>query len=139
MHITILALGSHGDVLPYTILGKGLKAAGHQVRLVTFENFEPLVAAQGLDFYPVRSDVQSILSGPGGQALAASGRNAFRAAWSALRLFGVMAENFARDLSSPELWDTEAIINQLPGGMYGCDLAEKLDVPMIAAAVLRCG
>jgi len=107
MHITILALGSHGDVLPCTILGKGLQAAGHQVRLVTFENFEPLVAAQGLDFYPVRGDVQNILGGPGGQALAASGRNAFRMAWSVLRLFGVMAENFARDLSSPELWDTE--------------------------------
>jgi sterol 3beta-glucosyltransferase len=136
MHITTLALGSQGDVLPYTILGKGLQAAGHQVRFVTFENFEPLVAAQGLDFYPVRGDVQNILGGPGGQALAASGRNAFRMAWSVLRLFGVMAENFARDLSSPELWDTGLIINQLPGGLYGCDLAEKLDVPMMAAAVM---
>jgi len=136
MHITILALGSRGDVMPYITLGKGLKAVGHQVRFVTFENFEPLVAAQDLDFHPVRGDVQSILTGAGGQALAESGRNAFRMAWSVLRLFGVMAEGFARDLSSPELWDTEVIVNQLPGGLYGYDLAEKLGVPMVIAAVM---
>jgi sterol 3beta-glucosyltransferase len=136
MHITILALGSRGDVLPYTALGKGLKAAGHQVRFVTFENFEPLVAAQGLDFHPIRGDVQSILNRPGGQTLAESGQNAFRMARSVQRLFGVMAESFARDLSSPALWNTELIVNQLPGGLYGYDLAEKLDVPMIAAAVI---
>ncbi len=136
MHITILALGSRGDVMPYITLGKGLKAVGHQVRFVTFENFEPLVAAQDLDFHPVRGDMQSILTGTGGQALAESGRNAFRMAWSVLRLFGVMAEGFARDLSSPELWDTEVIVNQLPGGLYGYDLAEKLGVPMVMAAVM---
>jgi hypothetical protein len=32
MHITILALGSRGDVQPYAVLGSGLKSAGHQVR-----------------------------------------------------------------------------------------------------------
>ena len=136
MHITILALGSRGDVMPYTTLGKGLKAVGHHVRFVTFENFEPLVAAQDLDFHPVRGDVQSILTGTGGQALAESGRNAFRMAWSVLRLFGVMAEGFARDLSSPELWDTDLIVNQVPGGLFGHDLAEKLGVPMVMAAVM---
>jgi sterol 3beta-glucosyltransferase len=136
MHITILALGSRGDVMPYVTLGKGLRAVGHQVRFVTFENFEPLVAAQDLDFHPVRGDVQRILTGAGGQALAESGRNAFRMAWSVLRLFGVMAESFARDLSSRALWDTQAIVNQLPGGLYGYDLAEKLGVPMVLAAVM---
>jgi sterol 3beta-glucosyltransferase len=136
MHITMLALGSRGDVLPYTALGKGLKAAGHQVRFVTFENFEPLVAAQGLDFHPIRGDVQRILNRPDGQTLAESGQNAFRMARSVQRLFGVMAESFARDLSSPALWNTELIVNQLPGGLYGYDLAEKLGVPMIAAAVI---
>lgn len=32
MHITILALGSRGDVQPYALLGTGLKAAFHHVR-----------------------------------------------------------------------------------------------------------
>ena len=63
MHVTILALGSRGDVMPYTTLGRALKAAGHRVRFVTFESFGPLVAAQGLDFHPIRGDAQGMLSG----------------------------------------------------------------------------
>jgi sterol 3beta-glucosyltransferase len=136
MHITILALGSRGDVLPCTTLGKGLQAAGHKVRFATFENFESLVVDQGLDYHAIRGDVQSILNRPDGQAMAESGQNAFRMARSVLRLFGQLAESFARDLTSPTLWDTEVIINQLPGGLYGHDLAEKLGIPMIAAAVM---
>ena len=42
MNITILALGSRGDVLPYVVLGGGLKSAGHQVRMITFESFSSL-------------------------------------------------------------------------------------------------
>lgn len=136
MHITILALGSRGDVIPYIILGKGLKAVGYQVRFVTFENFGPLVAKQGLDFHSIRGDAQRIITGARGQAMAESGQSAFRMAWSVLRLFGVMAGDFARDLSSPKLWDTDAFINQLPGGLYGYDLAEKLGVPMVLASVM---
>ena len=34
MRIAIIALGSQGDVQPYIALGKGLKAAGHNVRLL---------------------------------------------------------------------------------------------------------
>lgn len=136
MHITMLALGSRGDVLPYTTLGRALRAAGHRVRFATFENFQQLVTTQGLDFHPVRGDARSLLSGPGGQALAESGRSPLRMARSTLRLFGVMAGSFARDLSVPGLWDTELIINQLPGGLYGYDLAERLGVPMVLAAVM---
>ena len=137
MHITMLALGSRGDVLPYTTLGKALRAAGHEVRFATFENFRSLVAdRQGLDFHPIRGDVQSILSRPAGHALAGAGQNALRMARSVWRSFGVMAESFAHDLSSPDLRDTDLIINQLPGGLYGYDLAEKLGVPMIQAAVM---
>ena len=132
----MLALGSRGDVLPYTTLGRALQAAGHRVRFVTFENFQPLVATQGLGFHPIRGDARRILNRSGGYALAESGRDPLRMARSVLRLFGVMASDFCRDLSSPVLRDTELIVNQLPGGLYGADLAEQLGVPMILAAVM---
>ncbi len=61
MHITILALGSHGDVLPFATLGKGLKTVGHQIRFVTFENFREMVVAHGLNFWPIQGDSQAIL------------------------------------------------------------------------------
>jgi UDP:flavonoid glycosyltransferase YjiC (YdhE family) len=34
------------------------------------------------------------------------------------------------------LAETDVIINQLPGGLYGYDLAEKLNIPMLGAAVM---
>jgi UDP:flavonoid glycosyltransferase YjiC (YdhE family) len=56
MNITMLALGSYGDVLPVVTLGKGLKVAGHEVRFATFENFEKMVTQHGLDFHPIRGE-----------------------------------------------------------------------------------
>lgn len=39
MHITILTIGSRGDVQPFIALGLGLKQAGHHVQLATHSNF----------------------------------------------------------------------------------------------------
>jgi sterol 3beta-glucosyltransferase len=57
MRIAIIALGSRGDIQPYIALGKGLKKAGHVVRLVTHQSFEGLVNSQGLEFWPARGGV----------------------------------------------------------------------------------
>jgi UDP:flavonoid glycosyltransferase YjiC (YdhE family) len=124
MHITILALGSRGDIQPCATLGNGLKAAGHQVRFITFENFATLVAENGLDFHPIQGDAQALVANAGADMLAL------------IRSFSSLAKDYARDLSAPYLSETDLIINQLPGGMYGFDLAEKFGVPMILAAVI---
>jgi len=124
MHITILALGSRGDIQPYATLGQGLKAAGHQVRFVTFENFAALVAENELDFHAIHGDAQSLVASAGADILAL------------MRSFGSLAEGYARDLSAPYLGETDLIINQLPLGLYGFDLAEKYGVPLALAAVI---
>ncbi len=135
-HVTILALGSLGDILPFTTLGKALVKTGHQIRFISFENYGDLIAEAGFDFHPIRGDMRHLMGGGGGQALAASGQNPLRMAWSVYRLFGVMAAGFAQDLSDPVLGATDLIINQLPGGLYGVDLAERFDIPMVLAAVI---
>ena len=56
----IVAPGSRGNVEPYIALGKGLKKAGHVVRLLTHRNFEMLVNSHGLEFWPIESNVQDI-------------------------------------------------------------------------------
>lgn len=50
----ILIVGSRGDVQPFIALGKGLKAAGHRVRLSTHVNFREFVSENGLEFYPLK-------------------------------------------------------------------------------------
>ena len=48
--VTIIAVGTRGDVQPCVALGKGLQDAGFQVRLATSSNFELWVKQHGLDF-----------------------------------------------------------------------------------------
>lgn len=112
--------------MPYAALGKGLRSAGHQVCFVTAENFEPMVTARGLDFLPVRGDAQALVQDAGADMLAL------------VRSFSDLSKALTRDLDqlAPVLQETDVILNQLPGGLYGYDLAEKFDTPMILAAVI---
>jgi UDP:flavonoid glycosyltransferase YjiC (YdhE family) len=48
MHLTIVAIGSRGDIQPYIALGQGLQQAGHDVRLNTHLDFEALVREHDL-------------------------------------------------------------------------------------------
>jgi len=64
MRIAIIATGSRGDVQPYVALGKGLKAVGYIVRLITHENFADLVRSHGLEFCPIRGNVQAFMEDP---------------------------------------------------------------------------
>jgi UDP:flavonoid glycosyltransferase YjiC (YdhE family) len=116
-HLTILALGSRGDVLPCAVLGQGLQAAGYAVRLISLENFDPMAAQYGLDFYPVPGDAEALLTSSGGISLTESGQNVWKMWRSVKALFWDLAAGMAHVLSQPDLWQTDAIINQLPGGL----------------------
>jgi UDP:flavonoid glycosyltransferase YjiC (YdhE family) len=61
MCITILALGSRGDVQPLIALGQALQAAGHRVRLATFAAFAEAVRQAGLDFFALEGDAHLLL------------------------------------------------------------------------------
>ena len=122
----MLALGSRGDIQPYVVLGKGLRRTGHKVRFITFESFVAFVEQADLEFYPIRGDARALVMAAGANMLAL------------VRSFGSLAEGYAQDLGAliPKLKETELLINQLPMGLYGYDLAEKLGVPMLAASVI---
>jgi len=62
MHISILAFGTWGDVRPNVVLGMGLQAAGHDVQIIASPGFGDWINARGLDFYPLRVDVQKLFA-----------------------------------------------------------------------------
>jgi sterol 3beta-glucosyltransferase len=135
-HLTILALGSRGDVLPYVVLGAGLRQSGFGVRVVTFASFAPLAAQYDLEFTAVPGDAEQITTSSSGISLAESGYNIWQM-WQALKeSYWQLASGISEALSQPAAWQTDAIINQLPGGFFGLDLAKKLQIPHIAAAVM---
>ncbi|MFO7681134.1 MAG: glycosyltransferase [Chloroflexota bacterium] len=135
-HLTILALGSRGDVLPYVVLGAGLRQCGLDVRIVTFASFSTLAAQYSLEFTAVPGHAEQLMTGSSGISLAESGYNVWQM-WQALKAsYWQLASSITTILSQPAIWQTDAIINQLPGGLFGLDLAEKLHIPHITAAVM---
>jgi UDP:flavonoid glycosyltransferase YjiC (YdhE family) len=134
MRIALFAMGSRGDVQPYIALGKAFQEAGHMVRLVTHRNFESLVSSHGLEFWPVKGDVQEVVESEEmrqllekGNFLAIARRTAKEAQWAAMH------------------WAQEGLdacrgMDLLLGGMGGLNvglaLAEKLDLPFVQAYVV---
>ena len=59
MRVSILTVGSRGDVQPFAAFGVGLQRAGHAVRICTHPEFRELVAGQGLDFAPLAAGALS--------------------------------------------------------------------------------
>lgn len=69
MKIALLTLGTRGDVQPYAVLGRALKARGHQVILSTGKNFESLAGDYDLEFAPVEADFQALINSKEGRAM----------------------------------------------------------------------
>lgn len=67
--ITVLAIGSTGDLYPYCALALGLQQAGHKVTVATNSNFEAFVRGLGLDFTAIAGDYRVLLSSDSGQKL----------------------------------------------------------------------
>ncbi len=126
MQITFLALGSTGDILPYATLARALQDEGYRPTFVTSQDFEPLLSKLGLDGRFVAGDAQATLARAGADMR----RLMLAFAQIARRLPDLL------DPAAPWLRDSVAIINQLPIGLYGYDLAERLGVPHILAAVI---
>ena len=68
MNITILTIGSRGDVQPFVALGVGLKEAGHEVTLATGKAFEAFVTEHGLRHVALEVDLLERLQSPEGKA-----------------------------------------------------------------------
>ena len=69
MKITLITLGTRGDVQPFAILGNALLKKGHQVTLSTSKNFKSLVESYGLNFHPVDSNSEDIIKTEDGQKI----------------------------------------------------------------------
>ena len=55
--IVLTTVGSYGDLHPYIALGLGLLSRGHTVAIATSESYQAKVVAEGLQFSPVRPNL----------------------------------------------------------------------------------
>ena len=134
MRITILALGSRGDVQPFIPLGQGLTEAGHQVCIATFEAFAPIVKRAGLNYSPIHGNAKGLLNqAVNGNLL--TKRTGLVQTMHALRIsYGTLANSLPDDLTA--LYHSDLILNQLPAHLFGGDLASYLKIPWAIVSVI---
>ncbi|MGA2612745.1 MAG: glycosyltransferase [Spirochaetia bacterium] len=134
MRITVLAVGSQGDVQPYAALGRGLARAGHAVTLASHETFRDLAKRCGIDFSLITGNPMDIVQGPEGQSwLGSSDRYVS---------FLLRAKKMAADLYPQISLDalaaaqgSDALIFSLPLTVCGYTVAAALRIPGIPAAL----
>ncbi|EER19073.1 hypothetical protein Pmar_PMAR002104 [Perkinsus marinus ATCC 50983] len=56
MNITLIDVGSRGDVEPYIAISKELNAMGHHCRICTHDKFRDMVERKGIEFFPMALD-----------------------------------------------------------------------------------
>jgi sterol 3beta-glucosyltransferase len=67
MRMTVIALGTRGDVTPFVALALRLRAEGHSVRIATHRDFGTFVERYGLEFYGLPGSYQDFVASPQGR------------------------------------------------------------------------
>lgn len=131
MRITIIALGSRGDVQPYISLGKGLQETGYEVRLLTHQNFEGLVNTYGLEFWSARGNVQEVAESQEMSELLEKGNFLAISAFQAKAAQRAAVEWAEDGLAACQ--GVDMIIAGIGGLFIGLSLAESIGVPLLQA------
>jgi UDP:flavonoid glycosyltransferase YjiC (YdhE family) len=132
MRITIITVGSTGDVHPYVALGVGLQHAGFQVRIATHAHYEQLIVGRGLEFAPARGDPREAVESDAGQAWLQTGENVLAFVRQMANVMGSMMVGALSDF-----WeaceDTDAVVYSVLGWLAAHHILEKKRIPGIAA------
>lgn len=132
MKITLLTIGSRGDVQPFIALGLGLKAAGHTVTVATHSPYESFVRGFGLGFAPLAGDPRAMLEGEGGLAWLETGRNPL----AMLNRMRDLAQPLVRQIAADSFAacaDAEALIFSTLGFFPAIGMLDALKIPAMGA------
>ncbi|GAM20028.1 hypothetical protein SAMD00019534_032030 [Acytostelium subglobosum LB1] len=123
MRITILTIGSRGDIQPYLALAKAMKTFGHQVTLASHELYRDLVTKDfGLNFRPLSGDPKELMD-----LCVRNGIFTPKFIKEALSRFRQFIDDLLRSCTEAS-HDAEALI-ATPGCFAGPHIAQALQIP----------
>ncbi len=132
LRITIVALGSRGDVQPYAALGAGFRAAGYRVRLATHDEFADLADEAGLEFFQVRGNPRLLLETEDGSMVLEGGINPFLFFPRFLRMVHEFFPAFREDVERV-IAGTDAVVYSNIASLGGAFLFGRKHLPGCAA------
>lgn len=130
--ITILALGSRGDVQPFVALALGLQAHNFRVVIAAAADYADLVHSYGIAFQPLVGTIRQLADQAQIEQFLDEVRNPIRTGWNFLRQVDPIIEQLMRDC-----WEVcrsaDALIVASLGVYCGLHIIERLKIPMIVA------
>jgi sterol 3beta-glucosyltransferase len=131
MKVTILTLGTRGDVQPYVALALALKRIGYTPRIAAPLNFEKFIRKNDVGYAPIQMDTEEGLKSREGREWLASGNTrAF------IRRLNILMER-DRPALHAGCWeacqDADAIVATMMTLGEGITLSEKLRRPLLAS------
>ena len=131
MKITLFAAGSRGDIQPCIALSRGLQHAGYRVRLAAPEDFADFIQQHGVDFAPLRGDVQQIMaSDTGRQFMETGGANPLKSIGAVRKMIAPVIMQMAEDAYAA-CRDADALICLGVFSAFGQAIAEALRIPIL--------
>jgi UDP:flavonoid glycosyltransferase YjiC (YdhE family) len=132
MRITLVTLGTRGDVQPYLALGLGLQRAGHEVRLATHGSYREFVTSHGLAFAPLPIDPQAMLAADDNPRWLLPAANTVRYVWKMVNETAPLVDQVLRDCLAA-CQDADVVISSVLGFLAAFHVAEKLEIPCVPA------
>lgn len=132
--ITVLGVGSRGDTQPYIALALGLQEVGYEINLVASDDFAKFVTSYGLTYYPLGVNIQEFVEDKM-QNVLGSGRNIISAIREIIRE-GMTYASVMDEHIGVACENTDLIIGNLIGGIFGQQYAQKMNVPYIWATTI---
>ena len=129
--LTLIAFGTRGDTQPATALGRGLKEAGHAVRIVAGQSYAGWIERHGLEAAPSRVDVQALMEGERGREWVRQGNNPLVQRRLMTRLFTDAGRQLVEDAWAA-VQGADAVISSFTSDTYAMAFAEKLKIPQIS-------
>lgn len=131
--MTVIAIGSRGDVQPYVALGEGLAGAGYAVRIATHEPFAPLLEGRGLEFFQVGDDPAELFANERIHSMLSAGTDALKF----MREFSALLEPITRALVRDTVaacQGADAVVLSNAGIIPGFhQIADALNAPYVTA------
>ncbi len=132
MRISIIAIGSRGDVEPHLALAIGLSKAGHEVTVCTHPEFESFVKSRSIGYRALSVEVKPILEGNLGHKWVEEGQNPARTLYEMVQFAKPLVNDLMRECLDCAR-DSEAIIYSTLAAIGGTTAAEYLKIPGISS------
>jgi sterol 3beta-glucosyltransferase len=130
MRITLIALGSRGDVQPFIALGRGMVERGHTVRVVATDDYGDLVRSYDLAFASAGGSISTLMNPDVVHEALDGAANPIKLGRRFLREVGPLVQRIMEACTQAS-HDADFLVASTLGVFVAAHIAEALQMPFV--------